>query len=73
VYGTVGLAHICEENNEYESLLHSFREQSRITGKPFASVDPAFLEAIAQGIPPMSGVCIGIDRMMAVVERCKHE
>ncbi|MBU2616027.1 MAG: hypothetical protein KKC19_02895 [Nanoarchaeota archaeon] len=62
VFRNVGLAHICEEENNYDKLL----EKLGLNGneKMRERIDPLFLEAIRSGMPPSVGFCIGIDRML---------
>lgn len=73
VYKELAIAHICEENNDIEEILRNLKEQCEHNGKSLEDVDPSFLVALQQGLPPSTGFCLGIDRMINIFMESEDE
>lgn len=73
VYNKFAIAHICDENNDVEELLKNLEKQCRYNDKSMKDIDPRFLEALQQGLPPSVGFCLGIDRIINIFMEDKNE
>ena len=65
----------CYEENDYNLQQQNFIEQAqRHSEQGFAQYprDPDFLDAVAYGMPPTSGIAIGFDRLIMAVTGSKH-
>ncbi len=58
IYNGIGLAHICEEKTDAQEIERSLRK----TAKQPEDVDVDFIQKMYLGLPPSTGLAIGVDR-----------
>jgi len=65
----VELANAYSELTDADEQAHRFAqagEDRKRMGKPVYAIDPAFMAALAAGIPPSGGIALGVDRLAMV-------
>lgn len=55
------------DSQEYRRRFHSDLERRRIAGRTLPPIDDALIAAVEFGLPDMSGVALGVDRLLALM------
>lgn len=66
-----GFGELCDPKEQKERLLHDLEER-KTRGLPQYPVDERFLFALREGMPPSSGVALGVDRLLMLLLGASH-
>lgn len=71
----VELANAFEELTDPDEQLARLREDQALRarrGLPVYPIDPRFIEALREGMPPSSGIALGLDRLLLLLSGANH-
>ncbi len=64
IYRGMGIAHICEEKINYNEILSGLTQNNKNEN----DLDKDFLDKMKIGLPPSTGLCIGVDRIFMIMQ-----
>jgi len=66
-----GFGELCDPAEQRRRLQHDADERAR-RGLPVYPLDDRFLQALSSGMPPSSGVALGLDRLLMLLSGAEH-